>query len=213
MLLPEDSLHRALSAPQAHASSVWGRILEYVIFNKNLISLSHSKHTHLVFKEPATSPGPVLFLETARFCAFDGTSSVQSTPLHQASSRTMKRSTLTVFSRRASSVPMAGNMPRMPPKRRDFGAEVAAVNEWWSSDRFSNTVRPYKAEVRLPRAFVRTAPHPFARTSPSPSLPSTGCRQAARLHPDRLRRRRDGRQDVRDPPALQGVGRPLAHLW
>jgi len=46
-------------------------------------------------------------------------------------------------------VPLAGNMPRMPPKKRDFAAEVNAVKQWWQSDRFKDTARPYKAEVRL----------------------------------------------------------------
>jgi len=43
-------------------------------------------------------------------------------------------------------VPLAGNMPRMPPKKRDFAAEVNAVKQWWQSDRFKDTARPYKAE-------------------------------------------------------------------
>ncbi|EOD40244.1 hypothetical protein EMIHUDRAFT_460892, partial [Emiliania huxleyi CCMP1516] len=56
------------------------------------------------------------------------------------------RPAVALLSRGMSTVPLAGEMPRIPPKKRDFAAEVAALKQWWSSDRFAETKRNYTAE-------------------------------------------------------------------
>jgi hypothetical protein len=81
----------------------------------------------------------------------------------------MRRNAVKVFRRQQSTVPLAGNMPRMPAKKRDFAAEVNAVKKWWQSDRFRDTVRPYTAEVRASPG--RAGPPAPTAHSPSHSLP------------------------------------------
>jgi len=72
----------------------------------------------------------------------------------------MRSNAIKIFGRQQSTVALAGNMPRMPAKKRDFAAEVNAVKKWWQSDRFKETVRPYKAEVCVRRP-APARPHPW----------------------------------------------------
>ena len=65
------------------------------------------------------------------------------------------RPAVALLSRGMSTVPLAGEMPRIPPKKRDFAAEVAALKQWWSSDRFAETKRNYTAEARASASSAR----------------------------------------------------------
>ena len=100
------------------------------------------------------------------------------------------RPAVALLSRGMSTVPLAGEMPRIPPKKRDFAAEVAALKQWWSSDRFAETKRNYTAEARASasstrRGAIHTHPPsllPARRTSSSSAarsktpLPLARCR-------------------------------------
>jgi hypothetical protein len=102
------------------------------------------------------------------------------------------RHAIKIFRRQQSTVALAGNVPRMPAKKRDFAAEVNAVKKWWQSDRFKDTVRPYKAEVHARQA---TSAHRSARTRTDRLIPlcfrlppRTGRGQAAWLGQAGVRR-------------------------